>query len=851
MERYAVTGMSCAACQARVEKAVSRLEGVTSCSVSLLTNSMGVEGDVPPSRVIAAVKKAGYGARRLSGQPALSGSPDGEAASADGEDLLADKTSAPLRRRLISSIIILLSLMYVSMGHGMLGWPLPSFFAGNHVACALLEMILAATVMLINGRFFTSGFTALLHGGPNMDTLVALGSGVSFAYSTAVLFLMTESAARDPARLSDQMHSLYFESAAMIVALITLGKLLESLSKGHTTDALKSLMRLSPKTATVIRDGKETEIPVSGLVAGDIFVVRPGESIPADGIVIEGSSAVDESALTGESIPVDKEEGSAVSAATVNKSGFLRCRATRVGKDSTLSQIIALVSEAAATKAPIARLADKVSGVFVPSVIAIAAVTLAAWLFAGAAFPFALGRAISVLVVSCPCALGLATPVAIMVASGVGARNGILFKTSAALEEAARIRLVALDKTGTITNGKPELTDILPADGVAETELLQAALDLEAKSEHPLAHAILVYCTGQGMSAGETADFVALGGKGLSARDGKGRKLEGGSLSYVSGQLEVPGGMRAKAEELGGQGKTPLLFVRDGTLLGILAVADTLRADSREAIGAMKELGLHVVMLTGDNELTARAIAREAGVDEVIAGVLPGGKEEAVRNLQRKGKVAMVGDGINDAPALTRADLGMAVGAGTDIAIDSADLVLTGGSLSGVVSAIRLGRATLANIRENLFWAFFYNIILIPVAAGVWYKAFGLKMNPMFGAAAMSLSSFTVCMNALRLNLADRKIKSAYNRKMPVRGKEIWMFGFGKEKEVTERTLKVEGLMCCNCEKHVKEALEKVGGITEATASHEKGEVVIRCSKPVSDDKLREAIEGAGYTFVG
>lgn len=851
MERYAVTGMSCAACQARVEKAVSKLEGVTACSVSLLTNSMGVEGDVPPSRVIAAVKKAGYGARRLSGQPVMPGSPDGESAPADGEDLLADKTSAPLKRRLISSIIILLALMYVSMGHGMLGWPLPPFFAGNHVACALLEMILAAVVMLINGRFFTSGFTALLHSGPNMDTLVALGSGVSFAYSTAVLFLMTESVAGDPARLAEQMHSLYFESAAMIVALITLGKLLESLSKGHTTDALKGLMRLSPKTATVIRDGRETEIPVSGLVAGDIFVVRPGGSIPADGIVLEGSSAVDESALTGESIPTDKEKGSAVSAATVNKSGFLRCRATRVGKDSTLSQIIALVSEAAATKAPIARLADKVSGVFVPSVIAVSAVTLAAWLLEGEAFSFALGRAISVLVVSCPCALGLATPVAIMVASGVGARNGILFKTSAALEEAARIRQVALDKTGTITNGKPELTDIIPADGVTEADLLQAALDLEAKSEHPLAHAILDYCTGRGMSARETAEFAAAGGKGLSARDGNGRKLEGGSLSYIAGQAAIPPAIREKAESLAGQGRTPLLFARDGTLLGILAVADTLRADSREAIRAMKELGLHVVMLTGDNELTARAIAREAGVDEVIAGVLPGGKEEAVRNLQRKGKVAMVGDGINDAPALTRADLGMAVGAGTDIAIDSADLVLTGGSLSGVVSAIRLGRATLANIRENLFWAFFYNIILIPVAAGVWYKAFGLKMNPMFGAAAMSLSSFTVCMNALRLNLADRKIKSAYNRKPPVRGKEIQMFGLGKEKEVTERTLKVEGLMCCNCERHVKEALEKVGGITEATASHEKGEVVIRCSKPVPDDKLREAIEGAGYKMLG
>ena len=851
MERYAVTGMSCAACQARVEKAVSRLEGVTSCSVSLLTNSMGVEGDVPPSRVIAAVKKAGYGARRLAGQAGLPGGPGGESDPADGGDLLADKTSVPLRRRLLSSIIILLVLMYVSMGHSMLGWPLPPFFAGNHIACALLEMILAAAVMIINGRFFTSGFTALLHGGPNMDTLVALGSGVSFAYSTVVLFLMTGSVSSDPARLPGLLHSLYFESAAMIVALITLGKLLESISKGHTTDALKGLLRLSPKTATVIRDGKETEIPVSGLAAGDIFVVRPGEGIPADGTVLEGSSAVDESALTGESIPVDKEAGSAVSAATVNKSGFLRCRATRVGKDSTLSQIIALVSEAAATKAPIARLADKVSGVFVPSVIAISAVTLAAWLLAGETFTFALGRAISVLVVSCPCSLGLATPVAIMVASGVGARNGILFKTSAALEEAARSRLVALDKTGTITKGKPELTDIVPADGAGEDALLQAALDLEAKSEHPLAHAILDYCTGRGMKAGETAEFVALGGKGLSARDSDGNLLLGGSLAYVSGLMEIPGGMREKAEELGGLGKTPLLFARGGKFLGMLAVADTIRADSREAIGAMRSLGLRVVMLTGDNELTARAIAREAGVDEVVAGLLPAGKEEAVRNLQGRGKVAMVGDGINDAPALTRADLGMAVGAGTDIAIDSADLVLMGSSLSGVVQAIRLGRAALANIRENLFWAFFYNIILIPVAAGVWYKLSGLKMSPMFGAAAMSLSSFTVCMNALRLNLADIGAEKRYNGKRPGTGKEIQMFGLGKEKEVTERTLKVEGLMCHNCERHVKEALEKVGGITEATASHEKGEVVIRCSKPVPDEKLREAVEGAGYKFVG
>ncbi|MBP5158173.1 MAG: heavy metal translocating P-type ATPase [Treponema sp.] len=866
MERYAVTGMSCAACQARVEKAVSKLEGVTACSVSLLTNSMGVEGDVPPSKVIAAVKKAGYGARKIPGPPGQSTGDGTEPQSLpDGDGLLADRTSAPLVRRLVFSIVFLLVLMYVSMGHSMFGWPLPPFFVENHVAVALLEMLLAAVVMIINGRFFTSGFMALLHGGPNMDTLVALGSGVSFAYSTAVLFLMTGSVLDGPERLPGQMHSLYFESAAMIVALITLGKLLESLSKGRTTDALKALMRLSPKMAVLVRNGEEVEVPVSHVAVGDVFVVRPGSNIPVDGMVLEGNSAVDESALTGESVPVDKEPGSAVSAATVNRSGFLKCRATRIGNDTTLSQIIALVSEAAATKAPIAKIADRVSGVFVPAVIAVAAVTFAVWMFSGAEASFALGRAISVLVVSCPCALGLATPVAIMVAGGVGAKNGILFKSSAALEEAARIRTVALDKTGTITSGIPRLTDIVPADGVSEEELLQATLDLESKSEHPLAKAVLDFCGGRGMRAGETTDFAALGGKGLRARASDGGELLGGSLAFVSERVGLPAGLRERADALGGRGRTPLLFARGERLLGILAVADTVRPDSADAVREMKALGLRVVMLTGDNELTARAIGKEAGVDEIVAGVLPAGKEEAVRSLQRTGKVAMVGDGINDAPALTRADLGMAIGAGTDVAVSSADVVLMGGSLVDVVAAIRLGRATLANIRENLFWAFFYNVILIPIAAGVWYRTFGLKMNPMFGAAAMSLSSFTVCMNALRLNLVDiradagrcrhsgrdRNAESAYNRKPPVRGKEKKMFGFGKEKEVSERTLKVEGLMCCNCEKHVKEALEKVGGIVEATASHEKGEVVIRCNKPVSDDKLRDAIEGAGYKMLG
>lgn len=861
MEQYAVTGMSCAACQARVEKAVSRLPGVTSCSVSLLTNSMGVEGAVPSSRVIAAVKKAGYGARLLggpsggfspSGDSGLSGNVGPDAADAEREELLRDRTSAPLTKRLVSSIVILLVLMYVSMGHAMFGWPLPPFFAGNHVAVALLEMLLAAVVMLINGRFFTSGFSALLHGGSNMDTLVALGSGVSFAYSLVILFRMTGPSAG----AGELMHSLYFESAAMIVALITLGKLLESLSKGHTTDALKSLMRLSPRTATVIRDGQEVQLPVPQVMVGDVFVVRPGESIPVDGEVIEGSSAVDESALTGESIPVDKAPGERVSAATVNRSGFLTCRATRVGKDTTLSQIIQMVSDAAATKAPIARLADRVSGIFVPAVIAIAAVTFVVWLIAGEAVPFALGRAISVLVVSCPCALGLATPVAIMVASGVGAKNGILFKTSAALEEAGRIRIIALDKTGTITSGKPVLTDIVPAPGQSEDELLQTALDLEAKSEHPLAKAILNCGTERGMRSGPTEDFAVLSGHGLTARAVGGAELLGGSLAFIASRLALSPEITALADSLSAKGKTPLFFAKGDSLLGIIAVADTLKADSASAITAMKALGLHTVMLTGDNERTARAIAAEAGVDELVAGVLPGGKEEVIRNLQKKGKVAMVGDGINDAPALTRADLGIAIGAGTDVAIHSADVVLMNSSLADVAAGIRLGRATLRNIRENLFWAFFYNIILIPVAAGVWYRAFGLVMNPMFGAAAMSLSSFTVCMNALRLNLADirsgrhdRKIASVYN--VPREGKERYMFGFGKEKETSERTLKVEGLMCSKCEQHVKEALEKVSGITEATASHEKGEVVIKCSKPVSDDKLRDAVEKAGYKFIG
>ncbi|MBQ9538045.1 MAG: copper-translocating P-type ATPase, partial [Treponema sp.] len=683
MEQYAISGMSCAACQARVEKAVSGIAGVSSCSVSLLTNSMGVEGTASPAKVIAAVKKAGYGARKLGG----TSDKDSPQTQTD-EELLADKSTAPLVKRLISSIIFLLILMYASMGHSMMGWPLPVFFTGNHIAVALLEMVLAAIVMLINYKFFTSGFTALFRGGPNMDTLVALGSGVSFVYSMVVLFAMTASTKDDAAGL---MHELYFEGAAMIVSLITLGKLLESMSKGRTTDALKDLMRLSPKTALVIRNGVEEEIPVSRLMAGDIFIVKPGASIPADGIVVEGNSAVDESALTGESIPVDKIQGSQVSAATVNKSGFLKCRAVKVGNDTSLSQIIKLVSEAAATKAPIARLADKVSGVFVPSVMVVSAVTFAVWMLVGEGVFFALGRAISVLVVSCPCALGLATPVAIMVASGLAAKNGILFKTSAALEEAARIKTIALDKTGTITEGKPRLTDIVPSDDSSETELLQAALNLEARSEHPLAKAVMEYGQVIGMTAKDVEDFQALSGNGLCASDSDGQKLVGGSLSFISSRLQLTVGLRQKAESLCMEGKTPLFFAKGERLLGILAVADTLKTDSASAIKSMKKLGLHVVMLTGDNEITARAIGHKAEVDEIVAGLMPSGKEEAIRKLQQHGKLAMVGDGINDAPALTRADLGMAIGAGTDVAINSADLVLMGSSLSDVPAAIRLG----------------------------------------------------------------------------------------------------------------------------------------------------------------
>lgn len=849
MNQYKVTGMSCAACQSRVEKAVSKVPGVTTCSVSLLTNSMGVEGTANPADIISAVKKAGYGAQPLGASSAASAT----SSIAEQESLLQDTTSPVLKKRLCSSLILLLALMYVSMGHNMLGLPLPHFFDGNYIALALVQMILAAVIMLINKKFFVSGFSAVLHGGSNMDTLVALGSGTSFVYSTVMLFGMTDAVLHNNGQVRMFAANLYYESAAMIVTLITLGKLLESISKGHTTDALKSLMELTPKTATVLRDGKEVTIPAEEVRVGDFFTVRPGQSFAVDGIVTEGTSAVNESALTGESIPVDKSAGDRVSAATINESGFLTVRATRVGSDTTLSQIIKMVGDAAATKAPIAKVADKVSAVFVPSVIAAAVLTFIIWLLVGKEFGFALSRAISVLVVSCPCALGLATPVAIMVGSGLGAKNGILFKTSAALEETARIQVVALDKTGTITNGKPVVTAVVPASGVSEQELLQTALALESKSEHPLAKAVTEYPAVKSLVADQSqdvTDFAALPGNGLTAKQG-GTELAGGNADFIAtkcgGDAQFKS-IETKAQELSRQGNTPLFFAKGGTLLGLIAVADSIKSESAAAIALLKSLGLYTVMLTGDNERTAKAVAREAGVDDVIAGVLPGGKADVIRQLKVRGKVAMVGDGINDAPALTNADVGIAIGAGADVALDAADVVLVNSRLSDVVAGIRLGRAVLRGIHQNLFWAFIYNIILIPVAAGVWYKAFGLKMNPMFGAAAMSCSSFTVCMNALRLNFIDLR-SSRHDKKIKQHNKEKSMFGMSKE--VTEKTVKVEGMMCTNCERHVKEALEKVSGIKEAVASHEKGEVLLKCTKDVDSAKIQAAVEKAGYKFVG
>ena len=831
MEHYTVTGMSCAACSARVEKAVSAVPGVTSCSVSLLTNSMGVEGSATPDAVISAVQTAGYGA-------SLKGAAQAVPSIAEQEDALADHETPVLKRRLIASLGFLIVLMYFSMGHMMWGWPLPSFFDGNHVAMGLIQMLLTIAVMVINQKFFINGFKSLFHGAPNMDTLVALGATASFGYSTYALFAMTGAQVRgDAAAVMSYMHEFYFESAAMILALITVGKMLEARSKGKTTDALKSLMKLAPQTATLLRNGQEVTVPIAQVKRGDVFVVRPGENIPVDGVILEGESAVNESALTGESIPVDKAVGDSVSAATTNQSGFLRCEATRVGEDTTLSQIIKMVSDAAATKAPIAKVADRVSGVFVPTVITIAVITTAVWLLCGKPIGFALARGISVLVISCPCALGLATPVAIMVGNGLGAKNGILFKTAVSLEETGKTEIVALDKTGTITKGEPRVTDVLPADGLTESALLALAAALEQRSEHPLARAVMLRAEEDKLSVSEVSDFRALPGNGLTATLND-EELLGGSLSFISTKADVPQALRDKAEALAEEGKTPLLFARGGKLAGVIAVADVIKEDSPAAIAALRNMGIHVVMLTGDNEKTARAIGRQAGVDEVIAGVLPEGKESVIRSLQKQGKVAMVGDGINDAPALTRADIGIAIGAGTDVAIDAADVVLMKSQLSDVPAAIRLSRATLRNIHENLFWAFFYNVIGIPLAAGVWIPIFGWTLNPMFGAAAMSLSSFCVVSNALRLNLfklhdagKDKKIKKKHH----------------KEETTMEKTMKIEGMMCGHCEAAVKKALEAVDGVASAEVSHTSGTAVVTLSKPVDSAVLKKAVEDKDY----
>ena len=834
MEQYNVTGMSCAACSARVEKAVSKVPGVTSCSVSLLTNSMGVEGTAPAQAIIAAVEAAGYGA-------SVKGTAARASASADNAgDALLDRETPVLKRRLIASLIFWVILMYFSMGHMLWGWPLPAFMDGNHVAMGLLQLLLTVIIMVINQKFFISGFKSLWHRAPNMDTLVALGATAAFVYSTYALFAMTVAQVNmDMDAVMDYMMEFYFESAATILTLITVGKTLEARSKGKTTDALKGLMKLAPKTATILRDGVEVEVPIEQVQKGDVFVVRPGENIPVDGVVLEGSSAVNEAALTGESIPVDKAPGDAVSAATLNQSGFIKCRATRVGEDTTLSQIIQMVSDAAATKAPIAKIADKVSGVFVPAVITIAVITTIVWLLLGRGVGYALARGISVLVISCPCALGLATPVAIMVGNGMGAKNGILFKTAVSLKETGKMQIVALDKTGTITSGEPKVTDILPAEGISEETLLRLACALERRSEHPLARAILQKADEQKLTAGEVADFQALPGNGLTALlDGV--PLAGGNLNFIRTQADIPAAVQAQAEQLAEQGKTPLFFSRNGSLAGVIAVADVIKEDSPQAVKELQNMGIHVVMLTGDNERTARAIGKQAGVDEVIAGVLPDGKESVIRSLKRKGKVAMVGDGINDAPALTRADIGIAIGAGTDVAIDAADVVLMKSRLSDVPAAIRLSRATLRNIHENLFWAFFYNTIGIPLAAGV-FIPLGLTLNPMFGAAAMSLSSFCVVSNALRLNLFKLRDASK-DKKIKVKHKE-------EEKTMT-KTLNVEGMMCGHCEAHVKKALEALPEVEQATASHKAGTAVVTLKAEISDAALKKAVEDEGYTVI-
>ena len=854
MEQYTVTGMSCAACSARVEKAVKAVPGVTSCSVSLLTNSMGVEGPASASAIVKAVQEAGYGA-----------SPKAAAAETSSAELdaLADHETPRLKKRLIASLVFLAVLMYFSMGHMMWGWPLPHWFDGNHVAMGLVQLLLAGIVMVINQKFFINGFKGLLHRAPNMDTLVALGSSASFLWSTYALFAMTRAQVDgNDALVMHYMMELYFESAAMILTLITVGKMLEARSKGKTTDALKSLMKLAPQTATLLREGAEVTVPIAQVKKGDLFVVRPGENIPVDGLVLEGSSAVNESALTGESIPVDKAAGDKVSAATTNQSGFLKCEATRVGEDTTLAQIIRMVSDAAATKAPIAKIADTVSGFFVPAVISISVLTTLVWLLLGREFGYALARGISVLVISCPCALGLATPVAIMVGNGLGARNGILFKTAASLEAAGRTQIVALDKTGTITSGEPRVTDILPAGGVSESELLTLAASLEQKSEHPLAKAVLAYAETETIACPDVTDFAALPGNGLSARL-DGMEIYGGNAEFIATKASVPAELQAEAARLAAEGKTPLFFGGAGRLMGVIAVADTLKEDSPRAIRELQNMGIRVVMLTGDNQRTADAIGRQAGVDEVIAGVLPDGKEAVIRRLQESGKVAMVGDGINDAPALTRADTGIAIGAGTDVAIDAADVVLMNSRLSDVPAAIRLSRATLRNIHENLFWAFIYNIIGIPLAAGV-FIPFGLTLNPMFGAAAMSLSSFCVVSNALRLNLFDlhstrhdRKPKSAALPAAPVQPAaaentaEPVSAPVVKEDNAMKKTLHVEGMMCGHCEARVKKALEALPAVDEAVVSHEAGTAIVTLNAEVSDADLKKAVEDQDYKVTG
>ena len=840
MEQYHVTGMSCAACSSRVEKAVSKVPGVESCSVSLLTNSMGVEGTASPEAVIAAVEAAGYGASCKGSGTGTSGD-SGNGASGGGAeaDLLEDTETPVLKKRLIWSIIFLVVLMYFSMGHMMWGWPVPEAMADNHMAMGLLQLLLTAAVMVINQKFFISGFRSLWHRAPNMDTLVALGSTAAFGYSTYSLFAMTGAQVQgDMDGVMQYMHEFYFETAAMILALITVGKMLEARSKGKTTDALKNLMKLAPKTAVVLRDGAETEVPVEQVVKGDVFVVRPGENIPVDGIVLEGISAVNEAALTGESIPADKKPGDQVSAATVNQSGFLKCEASRVGEDTTLSQIIKMVSDAVATKAPIAKIADKVSGVFVPAVIGIAAVTIVIWLLCGQSIGYALARGISVLVISCPCALGLATPVAIMVGNGMGAKNGILFKTAVSLEEAGKVNTVVLDKTGTITKGEPKVTDLIMAEGVSEAELLETAYALEARSEHPLAGAVVAMAEGKKLKVCDVQDFMILPGNGLTAVN-NGDQLIGGSLTFLSERIGVPDDVKTVAQRLAEEGKTPLLFARSKKILGVIAVADVIKEDSPEAIHQLQNMGIEVVMLTGDNERTAAAVGKQAGVDQVIAGVLPDGKEAEIRRLRRKGKVAMVGDGINDAPALTRADIGIAIGAGTDVAIDAADVVLMNSKLSDVPAAIRLSRATLKNIHENLFWAFIYNIIGIPLAAGVWIPLFGWQLNPMFGAAAMSLSSFCVVTNALRLNLFDMR-NAAKDKQIKRKQEETTM----------EKTMKIEGMMCGHCEATVKKALEALDGVDHADVSHEQDQAVVTLKEDVADDVLKKAVEDKDYNVV-